>query len=82
MELSDECLIYETQCNNKILEFHWLQDMYAYLSIYIYIYIYIYTYLYQGSFEVCLSRLVVFFTYLWYYNYICAGVYVYIDMYK
>ena len=38
IKLSDECLIHETQCNNKILEFYWLQDIYIYIHIYIHIY--------------------------------------------
>ena len=32
--LSEECYIHETQCNNKILEFCWLQDIYIYIYIY------------------------------------------------
>ena len=38
--LMNVCLINETQCNNKILEFYWLYT-------YIYIHIYIYTYIYD-----------------------------------
>ena len=59
--------------------------IYVYLSIYIYIYTYIYIYIYIYiyriySFEVCLSGLVIFFTYGTTVIYIYIYIYIYISI--
>ena len=50
--------------------------IYTYTYMYVYIYIYVYIYMQKSSFEVCLSGLVVFFTYGTT-TIICVSVYIY-----